>query len=75
MNVYTNKQIENSGNLSAADNPVCWQQHRRVLYSVSFHTEHIMWHDVTVETLIKEMYNLENKLQINRSYGTIEVNE
>ena len=48
---------------------------RRVLYSVSFPIEHIMWRDMAVKTVIKEMYNLENKLQITPSYGTIELNE
>ena len=61
----------------SADNTVCCGDTliRRVLFSASFHIEHIMWRDATVKTLIKEIYNLENKLQIDPSYGTVKVNE
>lgn len=55
MDVYTNKQIENSGNLSAVDNPVCWQQHsllrrhvnstRLIRRQLSHWTHHVAWRD------------------------------
>ena len=54
--LYTNKQIENSSNLKAADNnAVCCDDtvnSTRLIYSVSFPIEHIIWRDVTLKTFI-----------------------